>query len=172
MIGLSDKFPEKIHRIERCKTTFPAKKVQKELILSLVKINSKTLSFEEITYPTIPNCKIIFETGLAEAKTFNYIDKEERNRFLKALRNETFKLLDLFVAIRYYQTHQEKSIPLNFDYYLMRIIFEKKVIEFRVFHERGPRYISPEDLVSVIINEINKNSIKKKGKMIIKNVDN
>ena len=170
MIGLSDKFPEKIHRIERYETPFPVKKVQKELILSLVKINSKTFSFEEITYPTIPNCKIIFETGLAEAKIYNYIDEEERNRFLKALRNETFKLLDLFVAIRYYQTNQEKNTPLNFDYYLMRIIFEKKVIEFRVFHERGPRHISPEDLISIIINEINKNSIKK-GKMIIKKVD-
>lgn len=170
MIGLSDKFPEKIHRIERYETTFPAKKVQKELILSVVKINSKTLSFEEITYPTIPNCKIIFEIGLAEAKIYNYIDEEERNRFLKALRNETFKLLDLFVAIRYYQINREKSTPLNFDYYLMRIIFEKKVIEFRVFHERGPRHISPEDLVSIIINEINKKSIKK-GKIIIKKID-
>ena len=170
MIGLSDKFPEKIHRIERYETTFPAKKVQKEIILSVVKINSKTLSFEEITYPTIPNCKIIFEIGLAEAKIYNYIDEEERNRFLKALRNETFKLLDLFVAIRYYQINREKSTPLNFDYYLMRIIFEKKVIEFRVFHERGPRHISPEDLVSIIINEINKKSIKK-GKIIIKKID-
>ena len=171
MIGLSDKFPEKIHRIERCETTFPTKKIQKELILSLVKFNSKTLSFEEITYPTIPNCKIIFEIGLAEAKIYNYIDDDERNRFLKALRNETFKLLDLFVAIRYYRTNQEKKTPLNFDYYLTRIIFEKKFIEFRVFHEKGPRYISPEDLVSVIINEINKNLIKKKGKVIIKKIE-
>ncbi len=171
MIGLSDKFPEKIHRIEICETTFPVKQVQKELILSLVKFNSKTLSFEEITYPTIPNCKIIFETGLADAKIYNYIDDDEKKRFLKALRNETFKVLDLFVAIRYYRTNKEKKTPLNFDYYLMRIIFEKKLIEFRVFHERGPRYISPEDLVAVIINEINKNVIKKKGKTILKKVD-
>ena len=83
MIGLSDKFPEKIHRIEICETTFPVKQVQKELILSLVKFNSKTLSFEEITYPTIPNCKIIFETGLAEAKIYNYIDDDEKKDFLK-----------------------------------------------------------------------------------------
>jgi len=171
MIGLSDKFPEKIHRIERCETTFPVKKVQKELILSLVKFNSKTLSFEEITYPTIPNCKIIFETGLAEAKNYNYIDDDEKKRFLKVLRTETFKLLDLFVAIRYYRTNKEKSTPLNFDYYLIRINFEKKLIEFKVFHERGPRYISPEDLVAVFINEINKNVIKKKGKIILKKVD-
>ena len=167
MIGLSEKFPENIHRIERFETTVPTKKVQKEIILSLAKFNCKTFSFEEITYPTIPNCKIIFEIGLAESKTFNYIDEEEKNRFLKTLRKEIFKVIDLFFAIRYYRINQKKSSPLNFDYYLMRIIFEKKLIEFRVFHERGPRYISPEDLSNIIINETNRNSVKK-GKVILK----
>jgi hypothetical protein len=161
MIGLSDNFPKKIHRLERYETTLAIKKIQKNLVQVLEKINRKTFSFEEITYPTIHNCKIIFEVGLAEAKTFNYIDEEEKIRFLKALKKETFNLLDLFVSICYYRTKEKKSTPLNFDYYLIRIIFDKKTIEVKVFHERGPRHISPEEIITFIINDLNKNSAKK-----------
>jgi hypothetical protein len=167
MIRLSENFPKQIHRFERYETTVATKKLQKKLVQVLENINHKTYSFEEITHPTIPNCKIIFEIGLAEAKTFNYIDEVEKIRFLKALKKETCNLIDLFISIRYYRIMEKKSTPLNFDYYLIRIIFDKKTIEAKVFHERGPRYISPEDLITFIINDLNKNLNKKviKSKM-------
>jgi hypothetical protein len=168
MIGLSDNFPKRIHRLERYETTVATKKIQKKLVQVLEKINRKTFSFEEVSHPTIPNCKIIFETGLAEAKDFNYIDEVEKIRFLKALKKETFNLLDFFISIRYYRIKEKKSAPLNFDYYQIRISFDKKTIEAKVFHERGPRYISPEDLITFIINDLNKNSTKKIIKSKIK----
>jgi hypothetical protein len=34
-------------------------------------------------------------------------------------------------------------------------------LEPRVFHERGPRYISPEDITNFIVNQLNKASTKK-----------
>jgi hypothetical protein len=161
MIGSSENFPKLIHRLERFKTNLAKNKLQKKIIQVLEKINCKTFSFEEITHPTIPDCKIIFEIGLAEANTFNFIDKEERKRFFKALKKETFKLLDLFISIRYYRTKEKKRTPLNFDYYLIRIIFDKKTIEIKVFHERGPRHVLPKDLIAFIISELNKNLAKK-----------
>jgi hypothetical protein len=161
MIGTSQNFPEKIHRLEKFESKIEIKKIQKNLIQILEKINNKTYSFEEITYPTVPNCRIIFDVGLAEENAFNYIDEEEKNRFLKALKKETTKLLDLFFSIRYYKIKQKKRIALNFDYYMLRISFDNKKIEVKVFHERGPRYISPEEIVNFIIMEFNKNSTKK-----------
>jgi hypothetical protein len=165
MIGVSENFPKKIHRLERFETKLASKKIQKKLIQILESNNRKTYSFEDITYPSVPNCKIIFEAGLAEAKTFNYIDEEEKNRFLKALKKETLNLLDLFFSIRYYRINKKKDTPLNFDYYMIRIIFHNKTIEVKVFHERGPRHISPEEIVTFIINELNKNSTKKISKL-------
>jgi hypothetical protein len=44
---------------------------------------------------------------------------------------------------------------------MLRISFDNKKIEVKVFHERGPRYISPEEIVNFIIMEFNKNSTKK-----------
>lgn len=161
MIGESHNFPEKIHKLEKFDSPYATKKIQKKLIQILERINHKTYSFEEITNPTIPNCIIILDVGLAERKIFNYIDQEEKNRFLKALKKETTKLIDLFFSIRYYKIKQKKRIALNFDYYMLRFNFANKKIEAKVFHERGPRHISPEELINFIILEINKKSTKK-----------
>ena len=80
MLGFYDNFPVNIHRIENFSTTFSNKKLQQRLIRVLYEINRRTFSFEEIAYPTVPECTIIFETGLADAKSFNYIDEEEAEK--------------------------------------------------------------------------------------------
>ena len=72
----------------------------------------------------------------------------------------------MFISIRYYITKKKKSKPLNFDYYLIRMTFDKKTIEIKVFHERGPRHILPKDLTGFIINELNKNLATKLKKQI------
>jgi hypothetical protein len=69
--------------------------------------------------------------------------------------------MDLFCAVRYYKEKTEKRTPLKFDYYIMRAVFGKNAVEVRVFHERGPRYISPEDIVTFLAKKINKTSTKK-----------
>lgn len=173
MIGVSENFPKIIHRIETFETNLPISQIQKNLVQTLQEINQKKYCFEEITYPTIPNCRIIFEAGLAEAKIFNYIDKEEKDRFLKAIKNKITNQLDLFFSIRYYKINRKKEYPLNFDYYMLRINFNSKTFQLKIFHEKGPRYITPEGLETFIINEINKKLIKKitKAKKINYNFD-
>jgi hypothetical protein len=161
MLGFYENFPANIHRTDNFTSPLSSKKLQQRLIQVLHKINRETFSFEEVAYPTVPECTIIFEVGLAEAKSFNYIDEEETKKVLSALRKETFRLMDFFCAVRYYKGAGEKKTPLKFDYYLMRFVFGKNSMEIQVFHERGPRYISPEDIVAFLVNEINKTSARK-----------
>jgi hypothetical protein len=99
--------------------------------------------------------------GLAEAKSFNYIDEEETKKVLSALRKAPFQMMDFFCAVRYYKGAAEKRAPLKFDYYMIRVVFGKNVVEFRVFHERGPRYVSPEDMVAFLVNKVNATSSRK-----------
>jgi hypothetical protein len=160
MLGLYDNFPVNIHRIDRFSTNFSSKKLQQRLISALREINRRKFSFEEISYPTVPDCTIIFEAGLAEAKSFNYIDDEEAKKALSALNKTPFRTMDLFCAVRYYKDAAEKK-PLKFDYYMIRAIFGKNAVEIRVFHERGPRYISPEDMVAFLVNKVNGKSARK-----------
>ena len=161
MIGFYENFPVNIHRIETFTSSLSTRKLQQRLIQVLQDINRRTFSFEEIAHPTVPECSVIFEVGIAEAKSFNFIDKEEAKNVLSVLRKETLRLMDFFCAVRYYKGTAEKKTPLKFDYYMIRVVFGKDSVEIRVFHERGPRYISPEDIVTFLVNMINEASARK-----------
>jgi hypothetical protein len=45
---------------------------------------------------------------------------------------------------------------------MLRFVFaETRVIDVRVFHERGPRYVSPEDVVNFVEKQVNDASGRK-----------
>ena len=160
-LGFYENFPSNIHMVESFNSTLSSKQLQQKLIQVFYDVNRKEFSFEEVANPTIPECKLIFELGLAEAKSFNYIDEEELGKALNLLEKERLHTMDFFCAIRYYKGNAEKKTALKFDYYLLRTIFSKDAFEIQVFHERGPRYISPEDLALFIFNKINEAAKRK-----------
>lgn len=161
MLGVYDNFPINIHRIDTFSTSFSNRKLQERLMRVLRETNRRVFSFEEIAYPTLPKCKIMLEAGLADARCFNYIDDEEINKVLNALNRKPFRTLDFFLVLRYYKGNTDKKEHLKFDYYMIRTFFSKNLMEIQVFHERGPRYISPEDITTFLVKEVNKTSSRK-----------
>ena len=159
--GFYENFPVNIHRIDSFNSTLSRKQLQQKLIQVFYEVNSKEFSFEEVTNPTVPQGRVIFEFGLAELGDFNYIDEEEVKKTLNFLFKERLNSMDFFCAIRYYRGIGEKKSPLKFDYYILRTIFSKDMLEVQVFHERGPRYISPEELTTFIFTKINEASNRK-----------
>ena len=168
MLGFYENFPENVHCTETFNSSLSSKKLQERFVQTFYEINTKTYNFEEVSHPTVPKCSVIFEVGIADSKIFNYIDKEELEKVLKALKKENIQTIDLFCAIRYYKNIEEKRTPLKFDYYLIRLFFTEKNLELRAFHERGPRYISPDDLTTFLVNKLNDLRLKK----ILKPVEN
>ncbi|MGD0450805.1 MAG: hypothetical protein ABSA79_07115 [Candidatus Bathyarchaeia archaeon] len=165
-LGFYENFPLRIHWIEKFTSNLPARQLQQKLIQIFYEINKKELSFEEVTNPTIPDCKVIFEFGLADSECFSYIDNEEEKEAIDLIGKELLHTIDFFCGIRYYKGKTEKKVPLKFDYYLLRTIYDKGTFEVNIHHERGPRYISPQDLTQLIFKEINENSTKKVLKKI------
>ena len=161
MLGFYENFPLNIHRTELFSTFLSSSNLQHKLVQVLQDINRREFSFEEVTCPTVPECTIIFEAGIAEARTFNYIDEEEIQKVFTALKKAPFQTMDFFCAVRYYKGAQENKMPLKFDYYMIRILFGKNSLEIQVFHERGPRYISPGDIIAFLVNEVNKTSTQR-----------
>ncbi len=159
--GTYDNFPQNIHSIEIYSTAAPGKQVQLKLLQALTAINKKEFSFEEIANPTVPNGRVIFEFGLADSKDFTFLDEEECARMKDFLGKERLHSIDFFCAIRYYKVNGEKKKALKFDYYMLRTVFGKDTFEVQVFHERGPRYISPQDLTAFVFNRVNDLSSKK-----------
>jgi hypothetical protein len=161
MLGAYENFPKNIHKTAHFTTPTSTKRLQQTLIQTLKETNTKTYNLENITTPSITQCQVIFEFGIAETNNFNYLDENETNRTIKTIQKKPFQITDFFCAIRYYKTQNQKKTPLKFDYYMIRFIFNKNSIETQIFHERGPRYISPEDITNFILNRINQTSSKK-----------
>jgi hypothetical protein len=161
MLGLYENFPKTVHKTAFFAALISNKRLQQALIQTLQKINNKNFNLEEIANPSVPQCTVILEFGIAEANNFNYLDNEEANKVLKIIQKKPLQVMDFFCALRYYKTQNGKKTPLRFDYYMMRFTFNKDSIEIQIFHERGPRYISPEDIANFVVNEISETFSKK-----------
>ena len=155
MLGKYENFPSNVQFLKTLSPTLKSKQLQQKLIKTLKELNRKPFHFEEITIPTIPNSEVIFEFGIAEGDCFNFLDEQETNRTLGAIKTGK-DLLDFFCAVRYYRCNVQKKSALKFDYYMFRVKFTVDVVEFQVFHKQGPRYIAPEELVILIADSINK----------------
>jgi hypothetical protein len=169
-LGFYEKFPSNIHRIDSFNSTISNKQLQQKLIQVFHKVNNDEFTFEEIANPTIPQGSIFFEFGIAETGDFNYIDNEELEKIMKFLTKQLLRTMDFFCSICYYKHTGENRTPLKFDYYMLRTVFGKDIFEIQVFHERGPRYISPEELTTFIYNKINGLS-NNKNKKVLKKID-
>jgi len=161
MFGFYENFPRNIHKIAIFTCSITNKKLQERLIQTFRETNSKTYNLEDLADPSVPNCIAIFEIGIAETNNFNYLDNEETSKILKVIEKKPLQIMDFFCAIRYYKTAGEKKKPLKFDYYILRILFSKNLIQTQIFHERGPRYVSPVDILNFFVNKINETFSRK-----------
>jgi hypothetical protein len=161
MLGKYENFPLNIHFLETYSSTLIIKRLQEKLVQTLKDLNRKPLSFEEVSIPTIPDSEVIFEFGIAENEGFNFLDQRETQRALDILIGQQLHSLDFFCVIRYYKVAAQKKTALKFDYYMFKASFAAKKVEFQVFHKQGPRYISPQELVNIIVDRINTTSTKR-----------
>jgi len=155
MLGFYNNFPTNVHKTVRFVTSISEKTLEKGLTETFYKLNNGTFSLEEVAIPSIPECTVIFELGVAEGDDFNYLDEEEKNRLLKVIEKKPFSTMDFLCVIRYYKLRNGIRRPLKFDYYMLRFSFNKKTTQIRVFHEKGLMYVSHKDLPYFIADKIN-----------------
>jgi hypothetical protein len=161
VLGAYENFPKNIHKTTDFTTSTSNKRLQQTLIQIFKEANSETFNLEDIADPSVRQCSVIFEFGIADANSFNYLDEDEANKVIKIIQKKPFPLADFFCAIRYYKMQNEKKTRLKFDYYMIRLIFNKNSMNMQIFHERGPRYMAPEDIANFILNRINETSSRK-----------
>ena len=161
MLGLYENFPKTVHKTAFFATSISNKRLQQALIQTFQKINNENFNLETIANPSVPQCTVLLEFGIAEANSFSYLDTEETNKVLKVLKKTPLRIMDFFCALRYYRIQNGKKTPLRFDYYMLRFTFNKDSVTMQIFHERGPRYISPEDIANLVINKLAANFSKK-----------
>jgi hypothetical protein len=166
MLGLYENFPKTVHKTALFATSISNKRLQQALIQTFQKINNENFNLEEIANPSVPQCTVILEFGIAEASNFNYLDNEEANKMLKVIQQKPLQAMDCFCALRYYKMQNGKKTPLRFDYYMVRFTFNKGSMKIQIFHERGPRYVSPEDIANFVAKKIGETFSKKMLKAV------
>lgn len=162
MLGYYENFPDIYHGIARFSHSILTRELQRVIIQSLYRLNQGGKESQLIYAASRLGCEVILEFGIGEGFTFNYLDKEMLESFLKRLRGETFSLLDFFCIARYYVTDEEKRRPLKFDYYILRFIFYEREVELRIFHERGTRRLPIGVLIRLLRETMNRELSRKR----------
>lgn len=161
MLGTYDNFPKAVHEIASFSASTSQKRLQKAIVEAFFRLNNEAIGLDEVAPPSIPNCKTIFELGVADGSDFNYVDGEERERLVKTIEKRPFSIIDFLCIIRYYRVQNETRKPLKFDYYMLRFSFDKDSTELQIFHEKGLMYVSPKDIPEFVENRINAEFSKK-----------
>ncbi len=150
MLGRYENFPEVVHSVARFTHQSRERKLQKVILRALHRLNQEKSDLNTISSFSTPRCEVSFEFGVAEGTIFNYLDREELERFQKSVKKEAPSTLDFFCVVRYHTLKEGRRVPLKFDYHLLRFRFYKKGVELRVAHERGTRRVCLEDLINFI----------------------
>lgn len=166
MLGVYSDFPTDIHKIVNFETSISETRLQKTLVEVFYRLNSEESALKEIAYPSLPQCMIGFEFGIAEGKDFNYLDTHEKDRLLAATQKKPLPSMDFLCITRYYRVQGQKRRPLKFDHYMLRFRFAKKALQMQVFHEKGPMHLSTKDLPLFITKIVNSEFPKRVIKII------
>ncbi len=168
MLGRYENFPQVIHGIARF--TFPTstQQLQQAILEVAHQLNHEVYSVKDFTPFLTSNCQVSFEFGIAEDMTFNYLDKEELERFQKQVETKPLRIIDIFSVIRYHTVNAKgKRTPLKFDYDMLRFTFSRKTMQLFVAHERGNQRISLEDMITFLANKINEKLKKEAQKRLV-----
>jgi len=155
MLGVYANFPRNIYNILVFSSNISSKRLQQALAGTLYVLNDEVLDLEKVAMPSLLNCTVAFEIGIAEDSDFSYLDAEERDILLKTINKKPLEIMDFLCLIRYHKKQEEKEIPLKSDYYILRFTFAESSVEIQIFHEKGPVHISPGELAEFLTNRIN-----------------
>lgn len=156
MLGRYKGFPEVTHGRARFICQGSVRDVQQAMLSSFHRLNQETCRLDAIAPHMSLDCKVGFDFGVAEDMVFNYLDKQELDRFRKDINEEELPIMDLFCAVHYHAVNNNgKRVPLKFDYHLIRFIFHRDSVSLWIRHERGPQRVPLEELITFIVNGIN-----------------
>lgn len=156
-MGRYENFPTSIHGIARFSYPNSMQKLQKTILHVLHRLNLETHDLRTLTKASPINCEVKFEFGIADEKTFTFLDEHELRRVQSSLEAQALQILDVFCAAGYHVSDDHgKRTPLKFDYTMLRFAFQDRTMELFVSHERGSRRIPLEDLILFLTGRLNK----------------
>ncbi len=155
MIGVFDGFPARAHANADYAFSVSTKRLQQAVTNALCKLNTQTCAITDVGGPSIPDCSVAFEIGIADKWDFSYLDAEEKERMLKWIGTAPLEVMDFLCVLKYcrlLENGAKKS--LKSDHYMLRLRFESNLLGLQIFHERGVRHVLPEEFATFVHRRI------------------
>ena len=168
MLGCYDEFPANASRLAQFTYSDSFQTLQAAIIRALHELNQQAVDLAAITVASPTNCFVNFEFGVADSDAFCFLDKNELNRLEKALKAQALSTLDVFCGARYHiKKEKGKKQSLQFDYSVLRFMFEKPNIELSAHFIRGNQRIPRKDFVLYLKDLIDKELVARKHDTIV-----
>ncbi len=113
MLGRYDNFPENIHRIDTFSFSIAVRKIQERIIQTLHDMNQKIVVSDEVDLQALRDCDVVFEAGVAETRSFNYLNETEASKLQAAIKKDPLGIIDIFLAACYHKKKGEKGDPIK-----------------------------------------------------------
>jgi hypothetical protein len=156
LLGRYENFPENVHGITIFEYHDSAEELQRAVLCTFHRLNQETFDLGAVTPYMKQKCEVSFEFGVAEGVAFNFFDQKELERCLKNIDEAEAETLDFFFTVCYHSVRDGgKRVPLKFDYYVLRFLFEEGGLELRIRHERGTQRVPLDDLTDFLVKQIN-----------------
>lgn len=153
-LGTYIAFPKRYHYAQRIMLREPPVIVQRALLNTLHKLNGQKTKNDLFSSFVGSDVEVILEIGVANGFSFDYLNMETLTTLLKAADERGFRILDFICIVRYYRFRDNKRVPLRFDFFLLRFLFNGRgELKVKVFHERGLQRIPAEYLVKFLLRE-------------------
>ncbi len=153
MLGCYENFPEYVHNVAAYNYQEATKDVQHAVLTALHQLNNKDHDITELNPYVKQDCKVGFEFGVADGEDFCFLDQHTLEMCIETVDTKDLKTLDFFFVVRY---HNQKGVPLRFDYGVLRFDFKRTSLETRLRHEKGTQRVPLEELTNFIIKQVNK----------------
>lgn len=156
MFGLYENFPLNIHGKIIIQNMNTIKNLQECILNTFYYLNNKNFDLTNLLSHTELKCTVSFEFGVADGISFIFLDQKELEKSIKFIEKNNYENLDFFFVVRYHISKSSgKLVPLRFDYYILRFLFKKEIVELDIRHEKGIQRIPVDDLTNFILEQIN-----------------
>ncbi len=156
-LGTVDNFPTVLHARASFSFDINPESLQKALVSALgsLRTNAKSRQITVADRDGYLEGQLVFRLGIGNGDGFDVLDSKEEERVLHRIENRgSFNTLDLAIQL-HYSVNDGRQHRVHEDHYILRLVFRPGRVEVLVHHLKGVRRVEPDELITLIIQELN-----------------
>lgn len=163
-LGTLEQFPTVYHARASLLFDINTDSLQKAILRGLRELSQERrhLDLTIADLPGYQSGEIKFKFGVGNKDGFDILDDKEAERVVRRIEEKgPFSTLDLAFHL-HYSTSVSKKHKVHQDQYMARLAFQSGRVEILLYHLRGVRRTSPDELVRLLLSTTNRELTRNK----------